>query len=208
MIIDELPTIYFRGLDNLIATARSNKVAVCLGFQDFSQLTRGYGDKESKVIQNTVGNVFSGQVVGETAKTLSERFGKVLQQRQSMTINRNDKSTSISTQMDSLIPASKISNLTQGMFVGAVSDNFDERIDQKIFHAEIVVDSAKVSAEMKQYQSIPEINTFRTKIALTTSKRLLKPTINVSSKDVLSLVNTEIERIKNDPQLKHLVKRE
>ncbi len=143
VIIDELPTIYFRGLDNLIATARSNKVAVCLGFQDFSQLTRDYGDKESKVIQNTVGNVFSGQVVGETAKTLSERFGKVLQQRQSMTINRNDKSTSISTQMDSLIPASKISNLTQGMFVGAVSDNFDERIDQKIFHAEIVVDSAR-----------------------------------------------------------------
>lgn len=152
VIIDELPTIYFRGLDNLIATARSNKVAVCLGFQDFSQLTRDYGDKESKVIQNTVGNIFSGQVVGETAKTLSERFGKVLQQRQSMTINRNDKSTSISTQMDSLIPASKISNLTQGMFVGAVSDNFDERIEQKIFHAEIVVDSAKVSAEMKHYQ--------------------------------------------------------
>ena len=161
MIIDELPTIYFRGLDNLIATARSNKVAVCLGFQDFSQLTCDYGDKESKVIQNTVGNVFSGQVVNETAKTLSERFGKMLQQRQSMTINRNDKSTSISTQMDSLIPASKISNLTQSMFVGAVSDNFDERIDQKIFHAEIVVDSAKVSAEMKQYQSIPEINVFQ-----------------------------------------------
>ena len=92
VIIDELPTIYFRGLDNLIATARSNKVAVCLGFQDFSQLTRDYCDKESKVIQNTVGNVFSGQVVGETAKTLSERFGKFLQQRQSMIINRNDKS--------------------------------------------------------------------------------------------------------------------
>ena len=160
VIIDELPTIYFRGLDNLIATARSNKVAVCLGFQDFSQLTRDYGDKESKVIQNTVGNVFSGQVVGETAKTLSERFGKVLQQRQSMTINRNDKSTSISTQMDSLIPASKISNLTQGMFVGAVSDNFDERIDQKIFHAEIVVDVAKVSAETKAYQPIPIIADF------------------------------------------------
>ena len=160
IIIDELPTIYFRGLDNLIATARSNKVAVCLGFQDFSQLTRDYGDKESKVIQNTVGNVFSGQVVGETAKTLSERFGKVLQQRQSMTINRNDKPTSISTQMDSLIPASKISNLTQGMFVGAVSDNFDERIDQKIFHAEIVVDVAKVSAETKAYQPIPIIADF------------------------------------------------
>ena len=160
VIIDELPTIYFRGLDNLIATARSNKVAVCLGFQDFSQLTRDYGDKESKVIQNTVGNVFSGQVVGETAKTLSERFGKVLQQRQSMTINRNDKSTSISTQLDSLIPASKISNLTQGMFVGAVSDNFDERIEQKIFHAEIVVDVAKVAAESQAYHSIPIIAEF------------------------------------------------
>jgi traG family protein len=96
-------------------------------------------------------------VVGETAKTLSERFGKVLQQRQSMTINRNDKSTSISTQLDSLI---QISNLTQGMFVGAVSDNFDERIEQKIFHAEIVVDSAKVSAEMKAYQPIPIIAEF------------------------------------------------
>ena len=118
VIIDELPTIYFRGLDNLIATARSNKVAVLLGFQDYSQLTRDYGDKESRVIQNTVGNVFSGQVVGETAKILSERFGKVLQKRQSMTINQREKSTSISTQMDSLIPASKISNLTQGVFVG------------------------------------------------------------------------------------------
>ena len=175
VIIDELPTIYFRGLDNLIATARSNKVAVCLGFQDFSQLTRDYGDKESKVIQNTVGNVFSGQVVGETAKTLSERFGKVLQQRQSMTINRNDKSTSISTQMDSLIPASKISNLTQGMFVGAVSDNFDERIDQKIFHAEIVVDSAKVSAEMKAYQPIPVIVDFKNEDGLNKQKESISP---------------------------------
>ena len=69
IIIDELPTIYFRGIDNLIATARSNKVAVCLGFQDYSQLARDYGDKEAKVIQNTVGNIFSGQVVGETART-------------------------------------------------------------------------------------------------------------------------------------------
>ena len=195
VIIDELPTIYFRGLDNLIATARSNKVAVCLGFQDFSQLTRDYGDKESKVIQNTVGNVFSGQVVGETAKTLSERFGKVLQQRQSMTINRNDKSTSISTQMDSLIPASKISNLTQGMFVGAVSDNFDERIDQKIFHAEIVVDSAKVSAEMMQYQSIPEINTFRNKDGSDNLKETIEINYQCVKQEILNLVASEIERI-------------
>ena len=206
VIIDELPTIYFRGLDNLIATARSNKVAVCLGFQDFSQLTRDYGDKESKVIQNTVGNVFSGQVVGETAKTLSERFGKVLQQRQSMTINRNDKSTSISTQMDSLIPASKISNLTQGMFVGAVSDNFDERIDQKIFHAEIVVDSAKISAEMKAYQPIPIIADFTNEDGSDNLKETIEANYKRVKQEILSLVKSEKERIKTDPALAHLNK--
>ena len=206
VIIDELPTIYFRGLDNLIATARSNKVAVCLGFQDFSQLTRDYGDKESKVIQNTVGNVFSGQVVGETAKTLSERFGKVLQQRQSMTINRNDKSTSISTQLDSLIPASKISNLTQGMFVGAVSDNFDERIEQKIFHAEIVVDSAKVSAEMKAYQPIPIIAEFTNEEGSDNLKETIEAHYRKVKEEILSLVDSEIMRIKNDPKLAHLIK--
>ena len=205
VIIDELPTIYFRGLDNLIATARSNKVAVCLGFQDFSQLTRDYGDKESKVIQNTVGNIFSGQVVGETAKNLSERFGKVLQKRQSMTINRNDKSTSISTQMDSLIPASKISNLTQGMFVGAVSDNFDERIEQKIFHAEIVVDSAKVSAEMKAYKKIPVIAEFTD----SDGKDILRETIDSNyrrvKQEIIALVESETERIKADPELGRLL---
>ena len=206
VIIDELPTIYFRGLDNLIATARSNKVAVCLGFQDFSQLTRDYGDKESKVIQNTVGNVFSGQVVGETAKTLSERFGKVLQQRQSMTINRNDKSTSISTQMDSLIPASKISNLTQGMFVGAVSDNFDERIEQKIFHAEIVVDVAKVSAEAKAYQPIPIIAEFLNEDGSDSLSETIEANYKCVKQDILTLVASEIERIKNDPNLKGLIK--
>ena len=177
-----------------------------MGFQDFSQLTRDYGDKESKVIQNTVGNVFSGQVVGETAKTLSERFGKVLQQRQSMTINRNDKSTSISTQLDSLIPASKISNLTQGMFVGAVSDNFDERIKQKIFHAEIVVDSAKVSAEMKAYLPIPIIAEFINEDGSDNLKETIEANYKSVKSEILTLVETEIARILDNPDLKHLVK--
>lgn len=205
VIIDELPTIYFRGLDNLIATARSNKVAVCLGFQDFSQLTRDYGDKESKVIQNTVGNIFSGQVVGETAKSLSERFGKVLQKRQSMTINRNDKSTSISTQLDSLIPASKISTLTQGMFVGSVSDNFDERIEQKIFHAEIVVDNEKVATETKAYQKIPQILSFVNEQGEDKMKQEIEGNYKQIKSDILNIVVSEMERIKNDPNLQHLV---
>ncbi|AKH95175.1 conjugal transfer protein MobC [Elizabethkingia anophelis] len=205
VIIDELPTIYFRGLDNLIATARSNKVAVCLGFQDFSQLTRDYGDKESKVIQNTVGNIFSGQVVGETAKSLSERFGKVLQKRQSLTINRNDKSTSISTQLDSLIPTSKISTLTQGMFVGAVSDNFDERIEQKIFHAEIVIDNQKVAAETKSYKKIPEILSFIGADGTDHMKEEIEANYKQVKRDVTHLIERELERIKSDPDLQHLI---
>lgn len=201
VIIDELPTIYFRGLDNLIATARSNKVAVCLGFQDFSQLNRDYGEKESKVIQNTVGNIFSGQVVGETAKTLSERFGKILQKRQSVSINRQDVSTSINTQLDSLIPASKISNLSQGTFVGAVSDNFGEKIDQKIFHAEIVVDHAKVSEEERNYKKIPIINGFKDKDGNDILMEQIQRNYDQIKADAQAIINEEMERIKNDPEL-------
>lgn len=153
-----------------------------------------------------MGNVFSGQVVGETAKTLSERFGKVLQQRQSMTINRNDKSTSISTQMDSLIPASKISNLTQGMFVGAVSDNFDERIEQKIFHAEIVVDVTKVSAETKAYEPIPIIAEFTNKDGSDNLSETIEANYKRVKQEVLALVSHEIDRIKANPNLAHLIK--
>lgn len=207
VIIDELPTIYFRGLDNLIATARSNKVAVCLGFQDYSQLTRDYGDKESKVIQNTVGNIFSGQVVGETARVLSERFGKILQKRQSMTISRQDKTTSINTQLDSIIPASKISNLTQGVFVGAVSDNFDERIEQKIFHAEIVVDNERVKREMVNYKPVPTIVDFSDKSGQDLLEQEIQANYKRIKEDVIAIVKGEMQRIQNDPGLEHLVKR-
>ena len=205
VIIDELPTIYFKGLDNLIATARSNKVAVCLGFQDFSQLTRDYGDKEAKVVMNTVGNIFSGQVVGETAKTLSERFGKVLQKRQSISINRQDVSTSINTQMDALIPPSKISGLTQGMFVGSVSDNFDERIEQKIFHAEIVIDNAQVAAETKRYKPIPIITDFTDTEGNDRMREKIQENYNRIKAEVKQIVKDELERIKNDESLSHLL---
>ena len=205
VIIDELPTIYFKGLDNLIATARSNKVAVCLGFQDFSQLVRDYGDKEAKVVMNTVGNIFSGQVVGETAKTLSERFGKVLQKRQSISINRQDVSTSINTQMDALIPPSKISGLTQGMFVGSVSDNFNERIEQKIFHCEIVVDAEKVKREEKAYKKIPVITDFTDEDGNDHMKETVQANYRRIKEEVKQIVQEELERIANDDNLKHLL---
>ncbi len=202
IIIDELPTIYFRGIDNLIATARSNKVAVCLGFQDYSQLARDYGDKEAKVIQNTVGNIFSGQVVGETAKNLSERFGKILQQRQSVSINRQDTSTSINTQLDFLIPASKISNLSQGTFVGSVADNFGEEIDQKIFHSRIIVDSAKVSAETKAYKKIPIVNEFKDEYGNDIMQEQIERNYSRIKDEVEQIVQDEMERIKADPELR------
>lgn len=205
VIIDELPTIYFKGLDNLIATARSNKVAVCLGFQDFSQLVRDYGDKEAKVVMNTVGNIFSGQVVGETAKTLSERFGKVLQKRQSISINRQDVSTSINTQMDALIPPSKISGLTQGMFVGSVSDNFNERIEQKIFHCEIVVDADKVKREESAYKKIPVITDFTDADGNDRMKETVQANYRCIKEEVKQIVQEELERIAGDDNLKHLL---
>ncbi|MEC4053895.1 conjugal transfer protein MobC [Myroides odoratimimus] len=205
VIIDELPTIYFRGLDNLIATARSNKVAVCLGFQDFSQLVRDYGDKESKVIQNTVGNIFSGQVVGDTAKSLSERFGKILQKRQSISITRQDRSTSFSTQLDMLIPASKISSLSQGMFVGAVSDDFSQKIKQKFFHAQILIDSDRIKNQEINYKKIPTLTSFTDYKGNDHLDRAITDNYNQIKKDVELLVKDEIKRIENDPDLVHLL---
>ena len=205
VLIDELPTIYFKGLDNLIATARSNKVAVCLGFQDFSQLKRDYGDKEAAVVMNTVGNIFSGQVVGETAKTLSERFGKVLQKRQSMSITRSDKTTSISTQMDSLIPQGKISTLTQGMFVGAVADNFSERIEQKIFHCEIVVDNERVARETAAYRPIPVLTDFTNEDGEDMMEQEIKANYDRVKTEVREIVERELQRIGGDPEFSKLL---
>ena len=205
LIIDELPTIYIRGLDNLIATARSNKVSVCLGFQDFSQLERDYGEKEAKVITNTVGNIFSGQVVGDTARTLSDRFGKIVQLRESHSVSNENVTTSTNTQLETLIPASKISNLTQGMFVGSVADNFDERIEQKIFHAEIVIDNDKVKAETAAYVPIPEISSFIGEDGKDHMEEIVKENYYRVKADVAELVRREIARIKADPDLAKLL---
>ena len=208
ILVDEVPTIYFKGLDTLIATARSNKVAVCLGAQDFSQLVCDYGEKEARVIQNTVGNVFAGQVLGETAKNLSERFGKVLQQRKSVNMTREDTSTSISTQLDSLIPASKISNLSQGMFVGSVCDSFQEKMEQKIFHCEIVVDNARVAAETKAYKPIPVITDFTGRDGKDHMREEIERNYYRIKEEVGGIIQKELRRIGNDPDLKHLLETE
>ena len=93
------------------------------------------------------------------------------------------------------------------MFVGAVSDNFDERIEQKIFHAEIVVDVAKVSAESKAYQPIPIIAEFLNEDGSDSLSETIEANYKCVKQEILSLVASEIERIKNAPNLKHLLKK-
>jgi hypothetical protein len=155
LIFDEFPTIYFNGIDNLMATARANKVATTLAVQDYSQLKKDYGKDQAEVIMNIVGNVISGQVVGETAKLLSERFGKIVQQRESISVNSSDTSVSRSTQLELAIPASKISSLSSGEFVGMVSDDPDQKITLKVFHSEILNDHVAIRKEEQSYDEIP-----------------------------------------------------
>ena len=157
LIFDEFPTIYFNNMDSLIATARSNRVATTLAVQDFSQLRKDYGAEQADVITGIVGNIISGQVTGDTAKKLSETFGKIMQDRQSMSINSSDTSTTKSTQLEYAIPASKIASLSSGEFVGIVADNPDCKIKLKVFHNEIQNDHAAIKSEEDNYKPIPVI---------------------------------------------------
>jgi len=159
LIFDEFPTIYFNGIDNLIATARANKVATSLAVQDYSQLKKDYGREQAEVIMNIVGNIISGQVVGETAKNLSERFGRIVQERQSVSINSSDTSLSRSTQLDAAIPPARIATLSSGEFVGTVADDPNQKIELKVFHADIKNDHAAIHREETAYKPIPKIRT-------------------------------------------------
>ena len=159
LIFDEFPTIYFNHIDSLIATARSNKVATTLAVQDYSQLKKDYGREQAEVILNIVGNLIAGQVNGDTAKQLAERFGKIIQQRQSVSINSTDTSVSKSTQLEFAIPASKISRLSSGEFVGIVSDDPLNKIDLKVFHNEIQNDHEALKREEETYLDLPRIRT-------------------------------------------------
>lgn len=161
LIFDEFPTVFFNHMDSLIATARSNKVATTLAMQDFSQLRKDYGKEQADVIVNITGNIISGQVMGETAKLLSERFGKIMQDRETLSINRTDTSVSHSTQLDHAIPASKISSLSAGEFVGMVADDPHQKIKLKMFHAEIQHDVEKLQLDEKLFLPVPQVTDVR-----------------------------------------------
>jgi len=160
LIFDELPTIYFRGLDTLIATARSNRISTLLGVQTIDQLIRDYGKEQANAITSNIGNVFCGQAAGETAKFIQNRMGKILQERQSVNINRNTQSSTFSTQLDFLVPEGKIATLPQGYMVGQVADNFGEAIAQKNFNCLVHVDVKAQQWEEGRFVPIPDFYRF------------------------------------------------
>jgi hypothetical protein len=197
LIFDEFPTIYLNNMDSLIATARSNKVSTCLGVQDFSQLRKDYGREQADVILNITGNIISGQVTGDTAKQLSERFGKIMQDRESLSINSSDTSISRSRQLESAVPASKISSLSSGEFVGMVADNPDCKIELKTFHSEIVNDHEALRKEEEGYREIPPVRKL--------DSSMIQHNFAQIRRDVQEIIYTEMDRLLNDPALKHLV---
>ena len=197
LIFDEFPTIYFNGIDNLIATARSNKVATALAVQDSSQLKMHYGKEQAEVILKIVGNVISGQVSGDTAKQLSERFGKIMQDRESISINSRDTSVSRSKQLEMAIPQSKISSLSSGEFVGMVADNPDQKIELKTFCAEILNDHDSLANEQALYKSLPQLSNV-------TQQEILDNYLQIK-KDVQSVIQNEMERILDTPELGDLI---
>lgn len=188
LVFDEFPTIYFNNIDSLIATARSNKVATTLAMQDFSQLKKDYGREQADVIVNITGNIISGQVMGETSKLLSERFGKIMQDRQSVSINRTDTSISHSKQLDAAIPASKIAALSSGEFVGMVADDPLEKIKLKMFHSEIINDHEKLNEEVSRYKEIPVVSNV-------TQQQVLDNYYQVKM-DIKRLIGEEVGKLK------------
>lgn len=189
LVFDEFPTLFFNHMDALIATARSNKVATTLGIQDFSQLKKDYGRDAADVIMNICGNVVSGQVMGETARGLSERFGKILQERESVSMNRTDTSISRSRQLDFALPASRIAALSSGEFVGMVADNPHEKIKRKVFYGEIFPFSEKEVGEI--YKPLPSVSNV-------TPEQVLNNYYQVKL-DIKKLIAEEVEKIKLNP---------
>ena len=160
VLLDEMPTIFLPGVDKVLNTCRSNGVVFMIGGQDISQFVRDYGKKESDVLISTPGTVFVGQVSGETAKTMSNAYGKLDRVRESESIGRSNDSVSISMQEKEILPARKIETLSTGTFFGRVADTHSDKIERKIFCAEIQRDNEAVAAEKKRWVDIPVMTDF------------------------------------------------
>lgn len=197
LVFDEFPTIYLNNMDSLIATARSNKVSTCLGIQDFSQLRKDYGREQADVLVNIVGNIVSGQVTGDTAKQLSERFGKIMQDRESLSINSGDTSISRSKQLEAAIPPSRISTLSSGDFVGMVADDPDCRIDLKAFHCSVINDHDAIKREEENYKEIEQVRVI--------DNQIVQRNYDQIRQDIQQIIDSEMEKLLADPGKAYLV---
>ncbi|MBA8987533.1 conjugal transfer protein MobC [Sphingobacterium cellulitidis] len=197
LIFDEFPTIYLNNIDSLIATARSNKVATTLCVQDISQLRKDYGRDQADVILNIVGNVISGQVSGETAKQLSERFGKIMQDRQSLSINSSDTSIGLSSQLDAAIPPSAISSLSSGEFVGMVADDPQLPISLKGFHGKVINNHRAIAKEQSSYQQPKEVTQPQQGMVVRNYQQI--------KRDIQDITYSEMDKLISDPSTRHLV---
>jgi hypothetical protein len=197
LIFDEFPTIYLNNMDSLIATARSNKVATCLGIQDFSQLRKDYGREQADVIMNITGNIISGQVTGDTARQLSERFGKIMQDRESISINSSDVSVSRSRQLESAVPPSKISGLSSGEFVGVVADDPLCKIALKAFHCEIINDHQLLGRQTENYKEIPIVRRLSTDAVQQNYLQI--------KQEIQDIIFSEMDRLMSHPELSELI---
>jgi hypothetical protein len=187
LVFDEYSSLY-ADLSATISTGRSNRIAVILGVQDLSQIRRDYGKEQADVVMNICGNVISGQVLGETAKMMSDRIGKIMQERESLSINSNDTSVSKSYQLDSAVPAAKIAGLSSGEFVGAVADNPQQKIKLKAFHCEILNDHEAMRKEEESYQQLPIIRNVTDDMVMDNYYQI--------KRDIQNLVEIEMKKIK------------
>ena len=158
--LDEMPTSFLPGVDKILNTCRSNGIVFVVGGQDVSQFYRDYGKKEADVLIATPGTTFIGQVNGETAKTMSQVFGKLDRVRESESIGRSTDSVSISMQEKEIMPARKIETLSTGTFFGRVADTHSQKIERKLFCGEIQRDNKAVAEEKKRWVDIPVLTDF------------------------------------------------
>ena len=155
VVLDEFPTVKIKDVDKVIATARANKVCMCLAAQDKSQIIRDYGEKDANTVFNTVGSIIAGQVNGSTAKELAEMFGREFREQQSQTTGGESDTINKSFQQQEIFTQSTIEQLSQGYFCGRVADDQDYPIKQKYFAAKVQVDIERHKRMKSHWQKIP-----------------------------------------------------
>lgn len=164
IILDELPTVSVNGLDGLMATARSNRVAVVLGIQDVSQIVADYGDRVAKKVLNLPANVFVGASSIDTAEKYSKEFGKEFRRQESQTRSVDSESVSISYHEEEVMPVRKITSLPQGTFIGKVAVENDTPIEQPFFCGAIQIDMEEFRRKKAVEKEIPDISEFDLKL--------------------------------------------